>query len=121
MSDPLRDAESLQRDAAAQGFDWNALEELWPKLFEEIAELQEAAGQGAERRLDELGDLLFMAVNLARHLGVDPAAALAAANAKFSRRYAHVIADAASLPPIGSPERLAQMEARWVAAKRLGL
>jgi uncharacterized protein YabN with tetrapyrrole methylase and pyrophosphatase domain len=119
--DSLKQAEALQRAAAAQGFDWNALAELWPKLSEEIAELQEAVGQTPARRLDELGDLLFMVVNLARHLGVDPQAALQGANAKFQRRYAHVIAHADTLPPLGSPERLERMEALWVEAKRLGL
>jgi uncharacterized protein YabN with tetrapyrrole methylase and pyrophosphatase domain len=121
LSDPLRAAEALQRDAATQGFDWNALADLWPKLHEEIAELQEAVDQGAARRLDELGDLLFMTVNIARHLGVDPAAALASANAKFQRRYGHVIAHADQLPPIGSAERLDRMEALWVEAKKVGL
>ncbi|WP_299696001.1 MazG nucleotide pyrophosphohydrolase domain-containing protein [Hydrocarboniphaga sp.] len=121
MSDPLIEAEALQCDAALQGFDWNTLAELWPKLFEEIAELQEAVDQGAARRLDELGDLLFMVVNIARHLGADPAAALATANAKFRRRYGHVMAHAATLPPLGSPERLDRMEALWVEAKKLGL
>jgi uncharacterized protein YabN with tetrapyrrole methylase and pyrophosphatase domain len=121
MSEPLLDAITLQREAAAEGFDWNALADLWPKLFEEIAELQETVDQSAARRLDELGDLLFMVVNVARHLGVDPAAALAAANAKFRRRYGHVMAQASSLPPIGAPERLDRMEALWVEAKRLGL
>jgi uncharacterized protein YabN with tetrapyrrole methylase and pyrophosphatase domain len=121
LSEPLRDAVELQREAAQQGFDWNALAELWPKLFEEIAELQEAVDQGAARRLDELGDLLFMAVNVARHLGVDPAAALEAANAKFRRRYGHVIAQASRLPPLGAPERLDRMEALWAEAKKLGL
>ena len=121
MNDPLQQAEALQREAAAQGFDWDALSDLWPKLFEEIAELQEAAMQGVDRRQDELGDLLFMAVNMARHLGVDPAAALTAANSKFQRRYGHVIAHASALPPLGSSERLQRMEALWIEAKRLGL
>jgi uncharacterized protein YabN with tetrapyrrole methylase and pyrophosphatase domain len=123
LSDPLREAERLQRDAALQGFDWSALADLWPKLQEEIAELQQVVEleQGSARRLDELGDLLFMAVNLARHLGVDPGAALASSNDKFRRRYGHVIAHADQLPPIGSPERLDRMEALWVEAKKLGL
>ena len=116
--DVLHQAARLQRDAALQGFDWTALADLWPKLDEEIAELKEAVAQTADRQLDELGDLLFMVVNIARHLGLDPADALAAANAKFARRYAYVIADAGALPPLGDPARLDAMEARWRQAKR---
>ncbi|MGH8445474.1 MAG: MazG nucleotide pyrophosphohydrolase domain-containing protein [Solimonas sp.] len=119
LHDPLRDALRLQLEAAALGFDWRHLDELWDKLAEETGELQEAARQGPERTQDELGDLLFMAVNLARHLGVDASAALAGANAKFARRFAHVCAALERLPPIGDPRRLEEMEARWQDAKRL--
>lgn len=117
MPEPLAAALVLQREAALQGFDWTEPDALWDKLAEEIAELR-AAADAAERH-EELGDLLFMVVNLARHLGVDPAAALQSASAKFARRYAHVMADAGALPPIGDPERLEQMEARWREAKRI--
>jgi len=114
--DPLADALQLQLDAAAEGFDWNDLESVWDKLQEEIAELREA-GDTAHRQ-EELGDLLFMLVNLARHLGLDAPAALAAANAKFRRRYRHVRAGLEDLAPLGDPQRLVQMEARWQDAKR---
>src|SRR3546814_18219502 len=70
-AEPLHEALRLQRDAAELGFDWRQLDELWDKLAEEIAELQQATGEGPARIEDELGDVLFMAVNLARHLGVD--------------------------------------------------
>ena len=118
MSAPLREALRLQREAAVLGFDWRNLDELWAKLAEEAGELREAAAQGRARAQDELGDLLFMAVNIARPLGVDPEAALAGANAKFARRFAHVCADLERLPPIGDPRRLEEMEARWCEAKR---
>jgi len=121
VSEPLADALRIQQAAALDGFDWRALHELWDKLAEEIAELREATTQGPDRIRDEIGDLLFMAVNLARHLQVDPAQALAQANDKFSRRYAHVIAAAAELPPLGDPQRLEAMERRWQQAKRQGL
>lgn len=114
--DPLADALQLQRAAAAEGFDWNDLDGVWDKLHEEIAELREA-GDAAHRQ-EELGDLLFMLVNLARHLGLDAPSALAAANAKFRRRYGHVRAGLADYAPIGDPERLLQMEARWQEAKQ---
>ncbi|HET8882181.1 MAG TPA: MazG nucleotide pyrophosphohydrolase domain-containing protein [Solimonas sp.] len=117
-AEPLAEALRLQREAAALGFDWRRQDELWDKLAEEIGELREAVGEGPARIEDELGDLLFMAVNLARHLGVDARAALAGANAKFARRFAHVCDDLVGLPPIGDPRRLDAMEARWQDAKR---
>ncbi|WP_020648332.1 MazG nucleotide pyrophosphohydrolase domain-containing protein [Solimonas variicoloris] len=114
----LAEALRLQHEAAELGFDWRQLDELWDKLDEEVAELKEAATQGRLRTQEELGDVLFMAVNLARHLGVDAEAALAGTNAKFARRFAHVCAALEQLPPIGDPRRLDAMEARWLEAKR---
>lgn len=119
MSGSLQEALSLQEDAARLGFDWRHLDELWDKLAEEIGELRAAVTEGPEAITDELGDLLFMAVNLARHLGVDPQQALAATNAKFTRRFGHVVADLEKLPPMGDPRRLEAMEALWQEAKRL--
>lgn len=95
------------------------LDELWDKLAEEIAELKQAATQSRDAAEDELGDLLFMAVNLARHLGVDPVSALARANAKFTRRFAYIAARLERLPPMGDARRLEAMEALWQEAKRL--
>src|SRR3546814_9102382 len=111
-AESLHEALRLQRDAAELGFDWRQLDELWDKLAEEIAELQQATGEGPARIEDELGDVLFMAVNLARHLGVDADAALRSSNAKFARRFAHVCRDLERLPPIGDPRRIDEMEAR---------
>ena len=119
IENPLAAALRLQREAAALGFDWRHIGELWDKLAEETGELRQAAGEGREAAEDELGDLLFMAVNLARHLRVDPSAALARTNAKFVRRFAHVRADLDALPPLGDPRRIDAMEARWQDAKRL--
>jgi len=119
--DSFSDTIRLQDAARAVGFDWNDPSEMWGKLREELGELEEAVGQGPARTLDEFGDLLFMMVNLARHLDVDPAAALRGACDKFNRRFGHVMAAADTLPPIGSPERLDAMEARWQEAKKLGL
>lgn len=105
----------LQREAAAQGFDWQDSAGLWDKLAEEIGELR-AATTAAERH-EELGDLLFMVLNLSRHLGCDAEAALASTNAKFASRWAHVQAGAPW--PADPHRRLAAMEARWQDAKRL--
>ncbi len=117
MNGPLDEALRLQREAAAEGFDWTDPAGLWDKLAEEIGELREAPD--AAGRAEELGDLLFMVVNLSRHLGVDATAALAAANLKFSRRYGHIMKYLDHLPPLGDPARLEKMERLWQAAKAL--
>jgi ATP diphosphatase len=86
----------LQKRAAAVGFDWPGPAPVIEKLHEEIEEVRvEFAAvaaapddvQARERLEDELGDLLFVAANLARHAGVDPGTALRRANAKFERRF----------------------------------
>ena len=119
MNDPLDEAMQIQRAAAQLGFDWRELPELWAKLAEEIAELEQAISEGPERVHDELGDLLFMAVNLARHLGADPVQALKQANSKFSSRFNYILKHIELLPAIGHPQRLDAMEALWQQAKRL--
>lgn len=119
--DPLRDSLALQHEAAALGFDWNHADELWAKLAEEIGELRDACGQGQARVLDEFGDLLFVAINLSRHLGVEPARALAHANEKFRRRFAVVLAGRAQWEPLQGASRLDVMERLWQQAKRDGL
>ena len=78
-------AEKLQRRAARTGFDWPDAAGPRAKILEELDEI-DRAGDQAERR-EEIGDLLFAAVNLARHLGIDAEAALREANAKFERRF----------------------------------
>ena len=117
MAEPLTEALRLQLEAAAEGFDWRDQAGLWDKLAEEIGELRQAADASA--REEELGDLLFMAVNLSRHLGVDAAAALARANAKFRSRYSLILEHLHELPPRGDPARLERMEALWNQAKAL--
>jgi ATP diphosphatase len=84
----LARAEKLQRRAAREGFDWQHWEGVLDKLAEETAELVEAVKSGDVRaREDEMGDILFTCVNLARHLGVDAEGALRGASAKFERRF----------------------------------
>ena len=117
MTGPLDQALRLQLAAAAEGFDWTDPAGLWDKLAEEILELQQAPD--AANRAEELGDLLFMVVNLSRHLGIDAAAALTAANAKFSRRYAYIQERLSELPTLGDPLRLERMETLWQEAKKL--
>ena len=78
-------AEKLQTRAARTGFDWPATAGVVAKIEEELAEV--AAATTHAERTDEVGDLLFAVVNLARHLKVDPEAALRQANSKFDRRF----------------------------------
>lgn len=120
-ADPVAEALQLQREAAALGFDWTHADELWAKLSEEIDELREARAQGEARVLDEFGDLMFVALNLSRHLNVDPAQALAQANEKFRRRFAVVLAGRARWDHLPRAARIEQMEQLWQDAKKLGL
>jgi len=78
----------LQERAAGVGFDWPNAAGPMQKVKEEIAELERETGKGKRERLeDEVGDLLFAVVNLARKLTIDPRAALERANEKFRRRF----------------------------------
>lgn len=112
----LMRAQKLQKRAARTGFDWPSIGPVADKVREELDELADATSEPAKH--EELGDLLFSVVNLARHHGVDSEAALRDANAKFERRFAHVEAALGDTLPDAS---LDEMEAEWIAAKRLGL
>ena len=109
----LVEAEQISSRAAAKGFDWPDTGQVLAKLNEELRELA-AAATPAETE-DELGDLLFTVVNLARHLKVDPEQALRRANAKFRKRFAVVEQGVA-----GNWEHtaLTEMERLWQQAKQ---
>ena len=111
----LTRALKLQAKAARVGFDWPTSEDVIDKIREEAAELRTAP---SESQQEEFGDLVFAAVNLARHLGVDPEAALRGANAKFTRRFAHV--ERALRASGKGPENstLQEMDSLWNEAKR---
>ena len=84
----LTRAVKLQKRAARIGFDWNEAEPIFAKLEEEIGELREAMSRADPTDIeDEYGDVLFVVANLARHLSLDPEAALRKGNAKFTRRF----------------------------------
>lgn len=86
---PLLQAYRLQEKAAALGFDWASPEALWPKLQEELAELHQALrAQNYSQAAAELGDVLFVLVNLSRHLKLNPESALQKTNTKFRQRFA---------------------------------
>ena len=112
----LTRAEKLQRRASSIGFDWNNPVHVLDKIAEEAREVLQAQTQ--DEREDEIGDLLFVVANLARHLKVDPEAALRRTNAKFTRRFRHV---EASLGERAGKAGLEEMEALWQEAKAKGL
>ena len=117
-------AEKMQKRAARVGFDWPAAEPVFDKVLEEVAELREAAAAtdsatSADSTVsEELGDLLFACVNLARHLGVEPEAALRAANAKFTARFHHVEAALAESGRDTATVDLAELDRLWEEAKQ---
>lgn len=109
---------TLQRKAADHGFDWPELAPLWDKLAEEIGELQEAVHAGDREGIaGELGDLLFMLVNLARHLDCAPDQALMRTNHKFAQRMRYVESALAESGLTLDQASMAQMEALWQQAK----
>ena len=102
------------------GFDWPACEPVFDKVQEELEEILEVIDQGgqAERLEDEVGDLLFAAVNLARHLKVDPETALRHANHKFERRFKSMESDLARDGKALDNLDLESMEKGWQAVKK---
>lgn len=117
----LTRALKLQQRAASVGFDWRERAPIMAKLQEEIGELNDALAAGAprEKLADELGDILFVCANLARHLGIEPEDALRGTNAKFVRRFKHVEATVARSGRRLGEVSLAEMDAAWDDAKRL--
>lgn len=118
----LSRAQKLQKRAARVGFDWPALLPVLDKLDEELAEVRQALAEGQQQRVaEEVGDLLFSMVNLARHLQVDAEEALRGGNARFERRFRYI---EAQLREAGlSPEQveLLQLDRLWQQAKDVGL
>jgi ATP diphosphatase len=114
----LTRAVKLQKRAARVGFDWPSTGEVLAKITEEARELVEARDRRSQAEITaEFGDLLFVLANLARHLQIDPEAALRATNAKFTRRFARIedwLAEAGRTPAGSS---LAEMDALWNRAK----
>jgi MazG family protein len=121
----LMEARQIAGRAAAAGFDWNNVDQVLEKLHEELAELEgarQALSQerpGSQEALqDEIGDLLFVIVNIARFLKVDPEQALRGTNAKFRRRFAHVEQGLEAQGKSPKEATIEEMEALWQEAKR---
>jgi nucleoside triphosphate diphosphatase len=118
----LMRAIKLQHAAAKVGFDWPSLRPVFEKLEEELAELEEAVAapgriQDRAKTEEELGDLLFVIANVARHLKIDPDAALRAANQKFIRRFHAIEQKLAEDGRTPSQSTLAEMDRLWDEAK----
>ncbi|HWT97764.1 MAG TPA: nucleoside triphosphate pyrophosphohydrolase [Terriglobales bacterium] len=116
----LMRAEKLQKRAARIGFDWPDTVPVVAKVREELAEVEVeiAASAPQERLIDEVGDLLFVCANLARHLKVDPEVALRQANAKFERRFRRIEAIMAEEGWDPAEAGLDRLEEAWQQAKR---
>ena len=115
----LMRAVKLQNRAARVGFDWPHADDVLEKIAEELRELVEARAEMTQAEVvEEFGDLMFAMANLARHLQVDPEAALRAANAKFTHRFGAVEAALAAQGRRPEEATLAEMDALWDAAKR---
>ncbi len=118
----LSRAAKLQRRAALVGFDWPEISGVLDKIEEEIAELRQALEQGdLDNAREEVGDLLFAQVNLARHLEIEPEQALRNTNAKFERRFGHVEAQVNAGGHDWEQLSLEQLDLWWDEAKARGL
>jgi len=118
----MKQAEKLQKRAARVGFDWTEAKDVLGKIREELeevaAEFEQQDTDGASDRLtDEVGDLLFACVNLARKANIDPGMALRGTNLKFERRFRRVEVLLAAQGRAPAQASLEEMEALWVQAK----
>ncbi len=117
----LMQSEKIQNRAARNGFDWPDVEPVFDKVEEELSELREAFESGDQRHIEEeVGDLLFVAVNLARHLGVRPEQALKAGNRKFIGRFRYIEERVAAQGRTLLDCALAELDRYWDQAKQQG-
>ncbi len=115
----LVEARQISSRAADAGFDWPDIEQVFGKLREELAELDAARTAAQSKEIEgEIGDILFVVVNLARFLKVDPEQALRATNSKFRTRFAHVEQGLESAGKTLKEATLDEMERLWQDAKR---
>ncbi|GMG87606.1 nucleoside triphosphate pyrophosphohydrolase [Biformimicrobium ophioploci] len=118
----LTRAAKLQKRAARTGFDWPDIDQVLAKAQEEIGEVREAIATGdLDAAREEVGDLLFAVVNVARHLKADPETQLRATNRKFERRFAFVESAITGSGRVLEDAGLEEMDAAWDQAKERGL
>lgn len=115
-------ANRIQEKAANVGFDWEQKEQVWDKVKEEAAEVEEEIKNGEKEKLEEeFGDLMFAIINAARLYGVNPENALEKTNRKFIRRFGYLEAKAKELNRSLKDMSLAEMDEIWNEAKKKGL
>jgi len=118
----IHEAHQISSRAARVGFDWPDIEGVFEKLQEEVNELKEVISSGGdadrrERLEDEIGDMLFVIVNIARYLKIDSESALKRANRKFKARFRYMEAELAKQGKTLEQTSLAEMESLWQKAK----
>lgn len=118
----LQHAEALQQAAATKGFDWSDAGGVLPKLREELRELETALSDSGEHdhAVEELGDLLFSCVNLARHLRTDADSVLRRASGKFEKRFRRLEKDVRAQGRALEDATLEEMNALWESSKGAG-
>jgi tetrapyrrole methylase family protein/MazG family protein/ATP diphosphatase len=116
----LIEADKLTKKAAKVGFDWENAEQIFGKIQEEIEELKtEVSRTGENEKVEEeIGDLLFAVVNLARKLGVEPETALKKTNRKFRRRFRHIETELKRQGKTPAESSLEEMDELWNQSKR---
>lgn len=111
-------ADKLQSRAASHGFDWPEVTPVFEKVEEELGEVREALESGDKAHIrEEIGDLLFVVVNLARHLGVEPETALKQGNGKFTRRFHYIEQKIVEKGKVLDDCSLNELDALWDEAK----
>jgi len=115
-------ARKLQKRAAQVGFDWAEIAPVLEKLKEEVAEFEEALASGdLERMSDELGDVLFATINLARHSKIEPEVALRSTNQSFETRFKWIEAALSQQDKVFKDANLEELDALWDQAKKTGI
>jgi len=116
----LNRAQKLARRAANVGFDWTRPEEVLPKVEEELNEFKQAVASGTQKGIrEELGDLLFVIVNCARHLNINSEAALNETSDKFERRFRYIESELREQSKTPAEADLKEMDQLWDEAKAL--
>ncbi len=116
----LARAQSISRRAANLGFEWPNIDQVWAKVEEEMCELKEAAASGDKKHTgEELGDLLFTMVNIARFLDIESEEVLAQTVDRFTRRFQHVEAQLRQANKEFDQSSLEEMDRYWDEAKKL--